>query len=107
LRSIGIPAKQIFIATNLADAARIMRTACIQVIISDLNLRDGSGLDLLHSVRANADTKHMPFILVTNTPELEHVTEAKQLGVSSCLVKPLSVSNLQHHIEYAVRACST
>jgi two-component system chemotaxis response regulator CheY len=107
LRSIGIPANQIYIATNLADAVRVMRTTSIQVIISDLNLKDGSGLDLLHSIRANSETKHMPFVLVTNTPDLSHVTEAKKLGVSSCLVKPLSVSNLQHHIEYAVRSCST
>lgn len=107
LRSIGIPAPQIFIATNLADAVRVMRTSSIQVVISDLNLQDGSGLELLHSIRANSETKHMPFVLVTNTPELDDVTEAKKLGVSSCLVKPLSVANLQQHIEYAIRSCST
>ncbi len=105
LRALGVSAKKIFMANNLQEAHRLMRSNLIQVIISDLNLTDGSGLDLLHCIRATAETRHIPFVLVTNTPELEHITEAKELGVSSCLVKPLSVANLQLHIEYAIRAC--
>jgi CheY-like chemotaxis protein len=106
LRALGVSAKKIYIASNLYDAHRLMRSTPIQVIISDLNLTDGSGLDLLYSIRAKAETRHIPFVLVTNTPELAHITEAKELGVSSCLVKPLSVANLQLHIEYAIRACN-
>lgn len=105
LRALGVSAKKIYMASNLYDAQRLMRTTPIQVIISDLNLTDGSGLDLLHSIRTKAETRHIPFVLVTNTPELAHITEAKELGVSSCVVKPLSVANLQLHIEYAIRAC--
>jgi CheY-like chemotaxis protein len=104
LRALGVPAKKIFIANNLQDAHRVMRGNPIQVIISDLNLTDGSGLDLLHSIRTRGETRHLPFVLVTNSPELEYITEAKQLGVSSCLVKPLSVATLQLHIEYAIRS---
>jgi len=103
LRSLGIPASQIHTATSLADALRILRSTPLNMIISDLNLKDGSGLDLLHTVRRDSETRHMPFVMVTNTPDAQDVAEAKRLGVSSCLVKPLSVTSLEEHIEYALR----
>jgi CheY-like chemotaxis protein len=103
LRSLGIPASQIHTATSLTDALRILRSTPLNMIISDLNLKDGSGLDLLHTVRRDSETRHMPFVMVTNTPDAQDVAEAKRLGVSSCLVKPLSVTSLEEHIEYALR----
>jgi two-component system chemotaxis response regulator CheY len=104
LRALGIPAKQIHIATNLSEALRVIRTTSIQMIISDLNLKGESGLDLLEAIRARMETRHISFLLVTNQPNLKKIAEAKKLGVSSCVLKPLSIANLQQHIEYSLQA---
>ena len=71
----------------------------VGLILSDLNMPGPSGLDFLKSVRDRADTKTLPFLLVTTESEKGAVIQAAALGVSSYVVKPFTPQVLKEKIE--------
>ena len=62
----------------------------IGLIVSDWNMPNMTGLDLLKAVRGDADLKNIPFIMVTAEGQKENVVEAVKAGVSNYIVKPFT-----------------
>jgi two-component system chemotaxis response regulator CheY len=62
----------------------------IGLIVSDWNMPNMSGLELLKAVRGDADLKAIPFIMVTAEGQKENVIEAVKSGVSNYIVKPFT-----------------
>lgn len=60
----------------------------------DINLPDGSGLDLCRRVRANPSLKQMPLIALSADALPEHIARALQTGFNHYLVKPLQIQRL-------------
>lgn len=65
------------------------------LIISDWNMLPMNGLDLLKKVRADAQLKAIPFIMVTAESKPENVIAAKQAGVNNYIVKPFNAETLK------------
>src|SRR3989338_5287346 len=62
----------------------------IELVISDWNMPNLNGIELLKKVRAHHRLRHLPFILVTTEGEKENVIEAVQAGVTNYIVKPFT-----------------
>lgn len=62
----------------------------VELVISDWNMPNMKGLDLLKKVRSSQQFVQLPFILLTSEAEREQVTEAVMAGVSQYIVKPFS-----------------
>jgi len=62
----------------------------IGLIVSDWNMPNMSGLDLLKAVRGDENLKNTPFIMVTAEGQKENVVEAVKAGVSSYIIKPFT-----------------
>jgi two-component system, chemotaxis family, chemotaxis protein CheY len=62
----------------------------IGLIVSDWNMPNMSGLDLLKAVRGDTDLKSIPFLMVTAEGQKENVIEAVKAGVSNYIVKPFT-----------------
>ena len=60
----------------------------------DINLPDGSGLDLCRRVRANPTLKQLPLIALSADALPEHIARALQTGFNHYLVKPLQIQRL-------------
>ena len=73
----------------------------VDLIISDWNMPNSSGMDLLRRVRAENRFKQMPFILLTAESEDQQIAEAAQAGVSGYVTKPFRVASLKEQIEAA------
>lgn len=69
------------------------------LIVSDWNMPNTTGLDLLKRVRADERFKTTPFILVTAEAEQSQVVEAVKAGVDQYVVKPFSKDQLEAKIE--------
>jgi len=65
------------------------------LIISDWNMEPMTGLQLLREVRADANLKRTPFIMVTAESKAENVIAAKEAGVSNYVVKPFNAGTLK------------
>lgn len=69
------------------------------LIISDWNMPNMMGIDLLKAVRSNEKLKSVPFIMVTAEAEKENIIEAAKAGVSNYVLKPFTADSLSEKIE--------
>lgn len=69
------------------------------LVVSDWNMPNTTGLDLLKRVRADQRFKKTPFVLVTAEAEQHQVAEAIKSGVDQYVVKPFSKEQLQAKLE--------
>jgi two-component system chemotaxis response regulator CheY len=72
----------------------LKRTPDIEFVISDWNMPNMTGIELLKAVRADSALKHLPFLMVTAEAEKENIIEAVKSGVSNYIVKPFTAQTL-------------
>ncbi len=69
--------------------------APFQCIVSDWNMPNMTGLELLKACKADPKLKETPFMLVTAESEKEQIIEAAKAGVSEYVVKPFNAATLK------------
>jgi two-component system chemotaxis response regulator CheY len=74
----------------------------IDLIISDWNMPQMTGFDLLKKVRASEKYKTSPFIMVTAEGKRENVIAAVQAGVSNYVVKPFNAATLKEKLSKVI-----
>ena len=74
-------------------------TVPVNLIVSDWNMPNSTGIDLLKRVRSDSRFQSTPFILVTAEAEAHQVKEALQIGVSGYVIKPFTPDSLKVQIE--------
>jgi len=87
-------------AKNLAEATSqleesIKSNSPVGLVLCDVNMPGGSGLDFLKHVRRHPSASATPFIIVTSEAEKSTITEAIAGGVTGYLLKPFSKAILQ------------
>jgi EAL domain-containing protein (putative c-di-GMP-specific phosphodiesterase class I) len=88
-------------AANAAEALGQMRTNKWDVILSDIQMPDISGIELLKKVRA-VDLD-VPVVLMTGGPTIDSAIEAVEYGAFRYLRKPMGVTDLQDAVTRAAR----
>jgi len=86
---------------KVQDAAEL--GAPFQLIISDWNMPNKKGIDLLKDVRANEKVKGTPFLLLTAESEKAQVIEAVTSGVSEYIIKPFNKEGLELKLQNAYK----
>lgn len=71
----------------------------IQLVISDWNMPNCSGLELLKKVRSDANFSKLPFVLLTAEAEAHQVKEALIAGVSNYIIKPFTADTIKQKLE--------
>ena len=88
LKQLGF--SNIIEAEDGALALKELQKETIGLIVSDWNMPNMTGLELLKAVRADADLKSIPFLMVTAEGQKTNVVEAVQAGVNNYIVKPFT-----------------
>lgn len=91
-------------ASDGSSALQKLRDRNYKLVISDWNMEPMSGMQLLQEVRADAQLKDLPFIMVTAESKTENVVAAKQAGVSNYIVKPFNAATLKQKLETVLGA---
>ncbi|MDH4179603.1 MAG: response regulator, partial [Armatimonadota bacterium] len=60
------------------------------VVLLDVRLPDGSGMDLLREIRQHALLRLLPVVVLTSSVNAPDIQRAYNLGANSYLVKPIS-----------------
>ena len=76
-----------------------LRNNAFDFVISDWNMPNMMGIDLLREVRNDPNLKALPFLMVTAESQKENVIEAVQAGVSNYIVKPFTADTLETKLE--------
>ena len=79
-------------AVDLASARDLVASEVFDLLISDLDLPDGSGLDLMHEISA---TRSFPGIAISGFGSDEDVRMSKEAGFAVHLTKPIDLQTLE------------
>ncbi|MDQ7070676.1 MAG: response regulator [Rhodobacterales bacterium] len=85
-----------------ASAVHSMQNNPVHLVISDYNMPNMDGLQLLHHLRSHPKTKGVGFILITGRAEKSIIDHGKQLGMNNFLKKPFEPNDLRACIEAVV-----
>lgn len=97
LRQIGL--NNVVEADDGTTAWETLNRDHIDFIISDWNMPQMTGIDLLRKVRASEDFGEMPFLMVTAEAQQSNIIEAAQARVSNYIVKPFTAETLKQKID--------
>jgi len=85
---------------SFQDALKALQTDTFDVIISDLMLPDGSGMDLLEYVASHSPSS--AFLMMTGHASLSTAVNAFRNGVQDYMIKPFSLEELKAKVESIV-----
>ncbi len=83
-------------AVDLASARAALEASDTDVIVLDLGLPDGSGVDLCRALRAERET--VPVLVVTARSEVARRVEALDAGADDFLAKPFAIAELRARV---------
>ncbi|NMB99701.1 MAG: sigma-54-dependent Fis family transcriptional regulator [Thermoanaerobaculaceae bacterium] len=89
--------RRVFTAQTLNEANLTFDEESVDLVISDLVLPDGSGIDLLKKVKKINDD--IPFVLVTGNSTVDTAVEALKSGATDYITKPFRAVELKTLVE--------
>ncbi len=97
LKQIGF--ENITEAADGKEALTKLESTEFRLIVSDWNMPNMMGIELLRAVRGSDKLKTIPFIMVTAEGNKDNIIEAAKAGVSNYIVKPFTADVLQQKME--------
>ena len=86
LRQLGF--QNVVEADDGTSAWEVLNREKIDFIVSDWNMPQMTGIELLRKVRSSEQFAAIPFLMVTAEAQQENIIEAVQAKVSNYIVKP-------------------
>ena len=97
LRQLGF--NNVVEADDGTTAWDILNKDKIEFIISDWNMPQMTGIELLRKVRGSEEFADLPFLMVTAEAQQENIIEAVQAKVSNYIVKPFTADVMKQKID--------
>ena len=85
---------KVLTASSISDAQIIIKSKDVSLMILDLMLPDGSGLDLCRSIKSDPLTESIPIIILTAKDDEVDRVVGFELGADDYVTKPFSVREL-------------
>jgi two-component system chemotaxis response regulator CheY len=79
-------------------ALRMLKAAPYDFVVSDINMPNMNGFELLKAIKADDAIKHLPVLMVTAEARKEDIVLAAQSGAAGYIVKPFTKATLEEKI---------
>lgn len=80
-------------------ALQKLKAAQFDFVVSDWNMPNMTGIELLRAIRADAALKHLPVLMITAEAKKENIVEAAQAGANGYIVKPFTAATLDEKLQ--------
>ena len=80
-------------------ALKKLRAETFDFVVSDWNMPNMTGIELLREIRKDDALKHLPVLMVTAEAKKENIIEAAQAGASGYVVKPFTSVTLDEKLK--------
>ncbi len=80
-------------------ALKMLRGEKFDFVVSDWNMPNMTGIELLSAIRADDALKHLPVLMVTAEAKRENIIAAAQAGASGYVVKPFTAAILDEKLQ--------
>ena len=75
-----------------------LRNGSFDFVVSDWNMPNLDGLEMLKQIRADANLAKLPVLMVTAEAKKENIIAAAQAGASGYVVKPFTAATLEEKL---------
>ncbi len=86
-------------AEDGAVALGMLKTQKYDFVVSDINMPNMNGFELLKAVKAEDSLKHIPVLMVTAEARKEDIVLAAQSGAAGYIVKPFTKATLEEKVQ--------
>lgn len=80
-------------------ALNMLKSGKFDFVVSDINMPNMNGFDLLRAIKADDSLKHLPVLMVTAEARKEDIVLAAQTGASGYIVKPFTKATLEEKVQ--------
>ena len=80
-------------------ALNMLRSARYDFVVSDINMPNMNGFDLLKAVKGDDSLRHLPVLMVTAEARKEDILLAAQSGAAGYIVKPFTKATLEEKVQ--------
>ncbi len=85
-------------AEDGAVALQKLQGGSFDFVVTDWNMPNMDGLQLLQAIRADANLKSLPVLMITAEAKKENIIAAAQAGASGYIVKPFTAATLNEKL---------
>jgi two-component system chemotaxis response regulator CheY len=85
-------------AEDGAAALQKLKNEKYDFVVSDINMPNMNGFELLNAIKADAQLKHLPVLMVTAEARKEDIVRAAQEGAAGYIVKPFTKATLEEKL---------
>ena len=93
-------------AEDGAVALQMMLANRYDFVVSDINMPNMNGFDLLRAIKADDSLKHIPVLMVTAEARKEDILLAAQSGAAGYVVKPFTKATLEDKVSKILQKLS-
>jgi two-component system, chemotaxis family, chemotaxis protein CheY len=86
-------------AEDGTTALAMLKAQKFDFVVSDINMPNMNGFDLLKAIKAEEGLKHIPVLMVTAEARKEDIVLAAQSGAAGYIVKPFTKATLEEKVQ--------
>ena len=86
-------------AEDGAVALAMLKAQKFDFVVSDINMPNMNGFELLKAIKAEEALKHLPVLMVTAEARKEDIVLAAQCGAAGYIVKPFTKATLEEKVQ--------
>jgi len=79
-------------------ALQMLRNASYDFVVSDINMPNMNGFELLTQIKKDETLRHLPVLMVTAEARKEDIVRAAQEGAAGYIVKPFTKATLEEKV---------
>jgi two-component system, chemotaxis family, chemotaxis protein CheY len=86
-------------AEDGAVALSMLKVNKYDFVVSDINMPNMTGFDLLNAIKGDDALKHLPVLMVTAEARKEDILRAAKEGAAGYIVKPFTKATLEDKVQ--------
>jgi len=98
LSQTNLPIQQVYEASDGAEALKLIALNDVSLILSDMNMPNVDGIELLTQLRATPKWSQLSVIMITTEGSQAKVMEAVQLGAKGYVRKPFTADQIKEKV---------
>ena len=88
-----------FVSEDGFSALARLKSALFDLVVTDLNMSEMSGLDLLKKIRTDSELKHIPVLMITSDDLQVNIVTAIKAGLNDYIIRPFEEHTFKQKLE--------
>ncbi len=94
----GVALGTVHEASDGNEALAVLKTTKVGLILSDINMPNMDGIELLTKIKEDAEIRTVPILMVTTEGNQARVMQALQLGAAGYVRKPFTADQIKEKL---------